>query len=129
MARLENELGAPLKERQGRRVRLTRYGRAFLVHAERALQAMEAGKREVAFEGEDAETVTGLASAELDVGFIPALAVSERSNVRYLRVNAPRAQRIIALAWMEGRYLSAAATLFRDCALAYFAHRREQANP
>ena len=80
----------------------------------------------VAFEGEDAETVTGLASAGLGVGFIPALAVSERSNVRYLRVSAPRAQRIIALAWMEGRYLSAAATLFRDFTLAYFAHRREQ---
>ncbi len=263
MARLEVELGAPLFERQGRRVRLTRYGRAFLLHAERALQAVEAGKREVAdmvgpergvvtvaflrtlgaqmlpdairafrdehpgvrfrmtqshasalldllmagdvdlclfsppedrpgmrweplltedlyvvvaaehplagresvalaeladeplvllkpgygmrriidalcreagftprvaFEGEDAETITGLASAGLGVGFIPALAVSERSNVRYLRVSAPRAQRIIALAWMEGRYLSAAATLFRDFTLAYFAHRREQAS-
>ncbi|HET9111116.1 MAG TPA: LysR family transcriptional regulator [Ktedonobacterales bacterium] len=263
MARLEVELGAPLFERQGRRVRLTRYGRAFLVYAERALQAVEAGKREVAdmvgpehgvvavaflrtlgaqmlpdalrafrdehpevrfritqshssalldllmdgkvdlclfsppedrpgmrweplltedlyvvvaadhplasresvrlaelaeeplvllkpgygmrritdalcreagftprvaFEGEDAESVTGLASAGLGVGFIPALAVNDRSNVRYLRVSAPRAQRIIALAWMEGRYLSAAATLFRDFALAYFAHRRQQAD-
>jgi DNA-binding transcriptional LysR family regulator len=256
MARLEAELGAPLFERQGRRVRLTRYGRAFLAHTERALQAVEAGRREVAdmagpergvvalaflktlgaralpdvmrafrdqhpdvrfqitqshasalldlltegevdlclfsppedrpgmrwepllteelyvvaapghplasrevialaelaeeplillkpgygmrritdalcreagftpriaFEGEDAATVTGLASAGLGVGFIPALAASERSDVRYLRVSAPRAERIIALAWMEGRYLSAAATLFRDFTLAYFA--------
>jgi DNA-binding transcriptional LysR family regulator len=256
MARLEAELGAPLFERQGRRVRLTRYGRAFLAHTERALQAVEAGRREIAdmagpergvvalaflktlgtrvlpdalrafrdqrpdvrfqitqshssalldlltegevdlclfsppeerpgmcwepllteplyvvaalghplasreeialaelaeeplillkpgygmrritdalcreagftpriaFEGEDAATVTGLASAGLGIGFIPALAASERSDVRYLRVSAPRAERIIALAWMEGRYLSAAAALFRDFTLAYFA--------
>ncbi|HZC06377.1 MAG TPA: LysR family transcriptional regulator [Ktedonobacterales bacterium] len=262
MARLEAELGAPLFERQGRRVRLTRYGRAFLVHVERALQAVEAGKREIAdmagpergvvalaflktlgnrmlpdalrafrdehpqvrfqltqshasalldlltsgevdlclfsppedrpgmrwaplltedlyvvaaanhplasresvalaeladeplillkpgygmrritdalcreagftpriaFEGEDAATVTGLASAGLGVGFIPALAASERSDVRYLRVSAPRAERIIALAWMEARYLSAAATLFRDFTLAYFTRLSQQA--
>ncbi len=256
MARLEAELGAPLFERQGRRVRLTRYGRVFLAHTERALQAVEAGKREIAdmvgpergvvalaflrtlgarmlpdaigafrelhpnvrfqltqnyasalldlliegevdlclfsppeerpgmrwepvlteaiyvvagkghrladrevialaelaeeplillkpgygmrritdalcrqagftpriaFEGEDAATVAGLATAGLGVGFIPALAASEHSGARYLRVSDPGCERIIALAWMEGRYLSAAATLFRDFTRAYFA--------
>lgn len=256
IARLEAELGAPLFERQGRRVRLTRYGRVFLSYVDRAVQAVEAGKHEVAdmagpergvvalaflrtlgarvlpdalrgfrerhpdvrfqltqnyasalldllmsgevdlclfsppeerpgmrwepllteelyvvvapdhplasrtslvlaelaeeplillkpgygmrgitdalcreagftphvaFEGEDAATVMGLASAGLGVGFIPALAASERPDMRYLRVSAPRAQRIVALAWMEDRYLSAAATLFRDFTLAYFA--------
>jgi len=256
IARLEAELGVPLFERQGRRVRLTRYGRVFLAHAERALQAIDAGKREIsdmagpergvvalaflktlgarvlpealgafrerhpavrfqltqnhssalldllaegevdlclfappeerpgmrwepvlteeiyvvaapghplanrevialaelaneplillkpgygmrritdalcrqagftpriAFEGEDAATVTGLATAGLGVGFIPALAVAERPDARYLRVSEPRCERIIALAWMEERYLSAAATLFRDFTLAYFA--------
>ena len=258
IARLEAELGVPLFERQGRRVRLTRYGRAFLPYVERALQAIEAGKRElsdlagpehgvvalaflktlgarvlpdalsafreqrpdvrfqltqshttalrdlliegavdlslfsppeerpgmrwepvlteeiyvvaaldhrlaqretialaeladeplillkpgygmrsitdalcrqagftprIAFEGEDAATVTGLATAGLGVGFIPALAAGERADVRYLRVSEPRCERIIALAWMEDRYLSAAATLFRDFMLAYFAQR------
>lgn len=256
IARLEDELGVPLFERQGRRVRLTRYGRAFLAHVERALQAIDAGKREVsdmagpergvvtlaflrtlgasmlpealgafrerhpdvhfhltqnyssalldllaegavdlclfappeerpgmlwrpvlteeiyvvvapghrlasresialaeladeplillkpgygmrritdalcrqagftpriAFEGEDTATVTGLATAGLGVGFIPALAVTERPDARYLRVSEPRCERIIALAWMEQRYLSAAATLFRDFTLAFFA--------
>lgn len=261
IARLEAELGAPLFERQGRRVRLTRYGRAFLTHTERALQAVEAGKREVhdmvgpergvvalaflrtlgarvlpeamgafrerypdvtfqltqnyssalldllmegevdlclfappeerpgmrwepvlteeiyvvaapshrlasrevialaelaneplillkpgygmrritdalcrqagftpriAFEGEDAATVTGLATAGLGVGFIPALAVAERPDARYLRVSEPRCERIIALAWMEERYLSAAAALFRDFTLAYFAQLAQE---
>src|SRR5487761_2442392 len=77
----------------------------------------------IAFEGEDAATVTGLATAGLGVGFIPALAAGERADVRYLRVSEPRCERIIALAWMEDRYLSAAATLFRDLMLAYFAQR------
>lgn len=256
MARLEAELGVPLFERQGRHVRLTRYGRAFLAHVERALQAVEVGKREVAdmagpergvvalaflrtlgaralpgalgafrerhpdvrfqltqnyasalldllingevdlclfsppeerpgmrwepvlteeiyvvvapghrlahremialaelaeeplillkpgygmrritdalcrqagftpriaFEGEDAATITGLASAGLGVGFIPALAATERPSARYLRVSEPRCERIIALGWMEGRYLSAPVTLFRDFILTYFA--------
>lgn len=256
IARLESELGAPLFERQGRRVRLTRYGRAFLARAEQALQAIEEGRREIsdmvgpehgivalaflktlgarvlpeaisdfhrqhpdvtfqltqnhslalldllaegaadlalfaapvertgvhwepvfseellavvaprhrlatresvalaeladeplillkagysmrrvtdalvrqvgfapriAFEGEDAATVTGLATAGLGVGFVPALAAAERPDARYLRISEPRAERVIALAWMEGRYLSAAARLFRDFALAWFA--------
>ncbi len=256
IARLEAELGAPLFERQGRRVRLTRYGRAFLAHADRALQAIAAGKREVrdmtgpehgvvalaflktlgarilpdalslfherhpsvhfqlaqnhslalldllaagevdlalfaapverpeitwkpvyseaifavvapdhrlasresvalaelaeepmillkpgysmrrvtdelcrrvgfsphiAFEGEDAATITGLATAGLGVGFVPALAAAERPDARYLPISEPRAERVIALAWMEQRYLSAAARLFRDFTLAYFA--------
>lgn len=256
IARLESELGAPLFERQGRRVRLTRYGRAFLARAEQALQAIEEGRREIsdmvgpehgivalaflktlgarvlpeaisdfhrqhpdvtfqltqnhslalldllaegaadlalfaapvertgvhwepvfseellavvaprhrlatresvalaeladeplillkagysmrrvtdalvrqvgfapriAFEGEDAATVTGLATAGLGVGFVPVLAAAERPDARYLRISEPRAERVIALAWMEGRYLSAAARLFRDFALAWFA--------
>lgn len=256
MARLEAELKAPLFERRGRRVRLTRYGHAFLPYAERALQAVELGVREVsdmagpergvvtlaflksfgarivpdalrafrerhphvqfalnqnysaalpdlltdgevdlcifsppeerpgmrweplvteeivtvvapehplasreavtlaelanepmilnkhgygmrritdalfrevgvaprvAFEGDDAATVVGLAGAGLGVGLIPALAAVERPDVRYLRISAPRAERIIALAWMEDRYLSAAALLFRDFTIAYFA--------
>jgi DNA-binding transcriptional LysR family regulator len=256
IARLEVELGAPLFERHGRGVRLTRYGRAFLAHADRALQAIAAGKREVhdmagpehgvvalaflktlgarilpealsqfherhprvhfqlaqnhslalldllaagdvdlalfaapverseitwkpvyseeiyavvapghrlasresvalaelaeepmillksgysmrrvtdelcrrvgfspriAFEGEDAATVTGLATAGLGVGFVPALAAAERPDACYLPISEPRAERVIALAWMEKRYLSAATRLFRDFTLAYFA--------
>lgn len=256
ITRLEAELGVPLFERHGRRMRLTRYGRAFLAHVERAIQAVETGRREladmagpergvvalaflktlgarvlpgalgafrerypevrfqlsqshssalldmltsgevdlclfslpeerpgmlwqpvlteeiyvvvapnhrlagretvrladlaeepmillkpgygmrriidglfrqvgitprIAFEGEDAATIAGLASAGLGVGFIPALAATARSGARYLRVSEPRCERIVALAWMEGRYLSAAAALFRDFMLAYFA--------
>jgi DNA-binding transcriptional LysR family regulator len=47
MARLERDLGVALFDHRGRAVRLNRYGRAFLKHAERALGAVEEGRREV----------------------------------------------------------------------------------
>src|SRR5947208_2509200 len=47
IARLEHELGVPLFERQGRSVKLNRYGRAFLAHVERALAEVSEGQREL----------------------------------------------------------------------------------
>jgi LysR family transcriptional activator of glutamate synthase operon len=46
--RLESEIGAPLFERVGRTIRLTQYGTAFLQRVERALDELEAGRREIA---------------------------------------------------------------------------------
>ena len=48
LQRLEAEVGAPLLERRGRGVGLTAAGLEFVVHAERALVAVEAGREAVA---------------------------------------------------------------------------------
>ncbi len=48
IAKLEQELGAPLFERRGRAIQLNSYGKAFLAWVEQAFAALEAGKREVA---------------------------------------------------------------------------------
>ncbi|WP_405485535.1 LysR family transcriptional regulator [Nocardia sp. NBC_00511] len=48
ITRLENELGVPLFDRQGRRLRLNRFGAAFLTRVERALDELEGARREVA---------------------------------------------------------------------------------
>lgn len=48
LARLEAELGVPLFDRQGRRVRLNRFGAAFLVRVDRALAELDDGRRELA---------------------------------------------------------------------------------
>ncbi len=48
IARLEDDLGVPLFNRQGRRIRLNECGRAFLGRVDRALAQLEDGKREVA---------------------------------------------------------------------------------
>ncbi|SEG08228.1 LysR family transcriptional regulator [Paenibacillus sp. UNC499MF] len=48
IARLENDLGVPLFDRQGRKITLNAFGRAFLNKAEVALTALEEGRKEVA---------------------------------------------------------------------------------
>jgi DNA-binding transcriptional LysR family regulator len=47
MARLERDLGVTLFDHRGRSVKLNRYGQAFLRHVERALAAVEEGRREL----------------------------------------------------------------------------------
>ena len=47
IARLEAELGVPLFDRRGRRVRLNRFGAMFLARAGRALDELDQGQREV----------------------------------------------------------------------------------
>lgn len=48
IARLEEELGVPLFDRQGRRIRLNQFGRTFLKRVERIFLELDEGKREVA---------------------------------------------------------------------------------
>ncbi|MGP3975609.1 LysR family transcriptional regulator [Streptomyces sp. 8N114] len=48
IARLENELGVPLFDRQGKRVRLNRFGAAYLRRVDRALAELDDGRRELA---------------------------------------------------------------------------------
>jgi DNA-binding transcriptional LysR family regulator len=47
MARLERDVGVALFDHRGRSVKLNRYGVAFLRHVERALAAIEEGRREL----------------------------------------------------------------------------------
>ncbi|MFI1255482.1 LysR family transcriptional regulator [Streptomyces netropsis] len=48
IARLESELGVPLFDRRGRRIRLNQHGAAFLRRVDRALGELEDGRRELA---------------------------------------------------------------------------------
>lgn len=47
IARLEEDLGIPLFDRQGRRIQLNQFGRAFLRHVERAFAELDEGRKEV----------------------------------------------------------------------------------
>ncbi|MEU0336531.1 LysR substrate-binding domain-containing protein [Streptomyces sp. NPDC006193] len=47
IARLETELGSPLFDRQGRRIRLNQVGAVFLRHVDRALSELDDGRRAV----------------------------------------------------------------------------------
>ncbi len=47
VSRLERDIGVPLFDHRGRSVRLNRYGTAYLRHVDRALAALEEGRREL----------------------------------------------------------------------------------
>ncbi|HST43328.1 MAG TPA: LysR family transcriptional regulator [Conexibacter sp.] len=48
LARVQADVGVPLFDRDGRRLRLNRYGRLYLEHARRALAQLDAGRDELA---------------------------------------------------------------------------------
>ncbi|PNV66461.1 LysR family transcriptional regulator [Rubneribacter badeniensis] len=81
IASLERELGIPLFEREGRHVRLTRYGKEFYEHALEAINALERG---IALAKEHAGSPTG----NVDVGtiytiqgdYLPALISAYRAQ-------------------------------------------------
>ncbi len=76
----------------------------------------------VAFEGEELATVRGLVAAGLGVALVPTLGwqgVSDPMPVR-IHIRKPISERTISLAWVENRYLPAAAGLFRQFVMKYF---------
>ena len=64
--KLERELGTPLFERLGRRVRLTNAGEAFVEHARRALGELDDARRGV-------EAVRGLRAGRVRLGVLPSV--------------------------------------------------------
>ncbi len=74
IATLEDEIGARLFERTKRGVRLTLAGRALLPHAERVMEALEAGRSAVSQveQGDEGELVIAAASA-VNASLVPEL--------------------------------------------------------
>lgn len=74
VAHLEDELGVRLFEREGRNVRLNRYGQAFLIRVERILQEVEAARHEMAdLAGTERGTVALAFLHTLGVRLVPDL--------------------------------------------------------
>ncbi len=97
---LEDELGARLFERTKRGVRLTLAGRALVPHAERAMEAIEAGRSAVSQveQGDDGELVIAAAST-INASVVPELVARFR---RYhpgvhLYVHTGHPERIVEL--------------------------------
>jgi DNA-binding transcriptional LysR family regulator len=87
IARLERDIGVELFARHGRTIALTRYGTAFLRHAERALDAIDAGVREVGdLAGADAALVSLGFLRTLGAALVPQLVrtfSAEHPDVRF----------------------------------------------
>ncbi|MFI1683165.1 MULTISPECIES: LysR family transcriptional regulator [unclassified Streptomyces] len=65
IARLESELGTPLFDRQGRRIRLNQYGVVFLHHVDRALSELDDARRVLSDARDTAFGRVGVASETL----------------------------------------------------------------
>jgi DNA-binding transcriptional LysR family regulator len=74
----------------------------------------------ILFEGEEVSTISGLVAAGLGVAIIPNPKGLDRSKISIISVKSPKCQRIIKMAWVEGRYLSPAVKLFRQFIMDYF---------
>ncbi|GHO97933.1 LysR family transcriptional regulator [Reticulibacter mediterranei] len=82
----------------------------------------------VAFEGDEPSTLRGLVTAGLGVAFISELVlrtVVDPAAIVPLRIEEPRCDRIIGLAWRKEHYLSQAAQYFRDFVIQYFKNIEE----
>lgn len=76
----------------------------------------------ITFEGEEVGTVTGLVAAKLGIALIPKVRTVEIAGISQVHVSAPKCQRVIGMAWVEGRYLSPAAKHFKEFVLEHFLH-------
>ncbi|WP_028403426.1 LysR family transcriptional regulator [Ectobacillus panaciterrae] len=74
----------------------------------------------ITFEGEEADTVAGLVAAGLGVSILPDLKGVDQSKISQIPVRWPKCQRVIGIAWVEGRYLSPAAQQFKQFVLDHF---------
>lgn len=74
----------------------------------------------ITFEGEEVHTVVAFVAAGLGVTFIPDFKGVDWDKVSRVRIRSHKCQRVIGLAWMEGRYLSPAAKRFQQFIIDYF---------
>ncbi|MCL1631031.1 LysR family transcriptional regulator [Sporolactobacillus sp. CPB3-1] len=74
IARLEEELGIPLFERQGRNIILNQYGKVFLKHVNRILKEIEETKKEI-------RSLLDPEYGEVSLGFLHTLGVNMIPNI------------------------------------------------
>lgn len=87
LARVQAHVGVPLFDRQGRRLRLNRYGRLYREHARRALAELDAGGRALADEtGAEQGTVVLAFLHTLGTWLVPALLSGFRASHPHVRM-------------------------------------------
>jgi DNA-binding transcriptional LysR family regulator len=69
----------------------------------------------LSFEGDDSSSIPGFVAAGFGVAIV-APEIGRFADVVSLRIAEPVARRAIGIAWMENRYMSASARMFRDFA-------------
>lgn len=76
----------------------------------------------IAFEGEEIATVAGLVAAGLGVSLLPNAGL-DKSKIVQIRIRQPKCQRVLGMALVEVRYLSLAASRFKQFVLSHFGRK------
>lgn len=84
------------------------------------LYKQEGFELNIAFEGEEVHTITGLVESGLGVSLIPYIKGLEQYKIRLLKVNASNCRREIGLAYINKHFKSAATKLLADYIREYF---------
>lgn len=74
----------------------------------------------ITFEGDEVSTVAGFVIAGLGVSILPDGLEINQKGISKLHITGMNAERIIGMAWSEGRYLSPAAKAFKQFIFDYF---------
>lgn len=71
-------------------------------------------------EGDEPAAISDLVRAGLGVAFLPEPAKEEKPSLHLIKIEKPVCQWTLQLAWLEERYLSQAARIFRDAMVYHF---------
>jgi len=82
-------------------------------------------KANTTFAGEEMHTVAGFVGAGLGVSLIPNIKGLNEYNVKKISVSEPICERKIGISWAKDRYLSPAATEFKNYLVEYYTGSRE----
>lgn len=74
----------------------------------------------ITFEGDEVATVSGFVAAGLGVSILPEGDEINQSRITKIPISDVMAERVIGMAWSEGRYLSPAAQKFQQFIFNYF---------
>ncbi|MBY8912049.1 LysR family transcriptional regulator [Bacillus sp. YC2] len=74
----------------------------------------------IMFESEEAATAAGFTASGLGISILPDLKGLDQSNLSKIRISWPTCQRIIGVAWIEGRFLSPVAEKFKQHVIEHF---------
>ncbi|MFP9129470.1 LysR family transcriptional regulator [Niallia sp. BSM11] len=74
----------------------------------------------IAFEGDEPDTIAGLVAAGLGISILPDMKDTSLNHLVKIPIDPPDYERIIALAWVDGRYLSPASIQFKNFIFDFF---------
>lgn len=74
----------------------------------------------IMFEGEEMNTIAGFVASGLGISLLPDFKGLDHANLAKIRISWPTSQRTIGLSWVEGKFLSPVAEMFKHYIIDHF---------